>query len=200
MIFTPRLDKAIKLATHLHRNQTRRDGDFTPYVSHLYSVAVILSEVTDDEDIIIAGLMHDSLEDIADYNYENLLADCGERVAEIVKHVTEPLDGNKSIDDQLPWLKRKEVYLENLKSGGKESALVSAADKIHNTISFMDDLRKDGEVFLKKFHSGTQNKIWFNMEVISIIENKLGGDHALVEKLITATKDFESELRKYEQN
>ena len=57
MIFTPRLDEAIKLASRLHRDQVRSDSERTPYVSHLMAVASLLSSVTDDEDIVIAGLM-----------------------------------------------------------------------------------------------------------------------------------------------
>ena len=91
---TPSLDEAIKLASHLHRNQTRNDNNKTPYISHLMSVAMILTHVTDDKDIVIAGLMHDSLEDVPHYTYDMLVEDCGKRVADIVKHVTEPLDAN----------------------------------------------------------------------------------------------------------
>ena len=135
MNLTPRINNAIKLAAHLHRNQTRKDANKTPYISHLVSVALIVATVTDDEDSIIAGLMHDSLEDVPGYTYDQLVKDCGVRVADIVTHVTEPLDANKQDDEQLPWLERKEAYLSNLRSGGMEAAIVSCADKIHNTES-----------------------------------------------------------------
>src|SRR3989344_7317154 len=124
MFLTPRIDEAIRLACRLHSNQIRKDNQQTPYISHLVSVAIMLSEATNDEDIIIAGLMHDTLEDVPHYTYENLIVDCGARVAEIVKHVTEPLDANKLENEQLPWLKRKEEYLKNLRTGGIESAMV----------------------------------------------------------------------------
>lgn len=183
MLFTTRIDETIKLASHLHRHQTRRDLNNTPYVSHLFSVAIILSEAGCDEETIIAGLMHDSLEDVPNYNYENLVNDCGENIANIVKHVTEPLDANKIKEEQLPWLERKEAYLKNLKEGEEKSAMVSAADKIHNLKSFIDGIERDGEVFLKHFNSSLVNTLWFNEEVLKIVREKLTDNHSLAVKL-----------------
>lgn len=199
MLFTSRINEAIKLASHLHRNHLRKDKNRTPYISHLVSVAMILREVTDNEDIIIAGLLHDSLEDVPNYTYDNLIEDCGNHVADIVKHVTEPLDANKLEDEQLPWLERKEKYLENLRSGGVESAMVSASDKIHNTESFMLDMKKEQDEFLSRFHSSLRNKLWFNERVISIIEEKLSKDHILVLRLISCTEEFRKLVETYEQ-
>lgn len=190
MIFTPRINEAIKLSAHLHRNQTRKDFYNTPYVSHLFSVAMILTSATSDEEIIIAGLMHDSLEDVPSYTYDKLVIDCGARVADIVTHVTEPLDPNKRDDEQLPWLQRKEVYLENLRSGGIESAMVSAADKIHNTESFLLDAKNEGDAFLSRFHSSIRNKLWFHEQVLAIVAEKLGNNNELVERLKLCTEDF----------
>ena len=190
MLFTPRINHAIKLASQLHRNQTRKDSQHTPYVSHLFSVAMMLSRVTDEEDIIIAGLMHDSLEDVPHYTYEKLTEDCGERVALIVSHVTEPLDANKSDEEQLPWLARKERYLENLRSGGRESALVSAADKVHNTESFMDDALREGSDFTSRFHSSLRNKIWFHEQVLAIVKEKIPEDNELVKLFEVRTEEY----------
>lgn len=191
MLFTSRINEAIKVASHLHRNQVRKDKNMTPYISHLVSVAMMLREVTDDEDIIISGLMHDSLEDVPNYTYDNLVADFGNRVADIVQHVTEPLDANKAEDEQLPWLVRKEKYLENLRNGGIESAMVSASDKIHNTETFIYDLFLEQDEFLARFHSSIRNKAWFHEQVLIIVEEKLGSDHVLIRRLKSSNKDFE---------
>jgi (p)ppGpp synthase/HD superfamily hydrolase len=192
MIFTSRINSAIKLASHLHRHQTRKDINNTPYVSHLMSVGMILATATDNEDVIIAGLMHDSLEDVPRYTYEKLVEDCGLVVADIVKHVTEPLDANKLEIEQLPWLTRKERYLENLRNGGTESAMVSAADKIHNTESFMEDAAKDGDDFTSRFHSSLRNKLWFHEQVLQIVIEKLGTEHVLSSRLKEVTLRFQN--------
>ena len=192
MNFTPRLDNAIKVASHLHRFQTRNDAKKTPYISHLIAVAILVASATDDEDIIIAGLMHDALEDVPNYTYEQLVLDCGVRVAEIVKHVTEPLDANKEKDEQLPWLERKEAYLQSLKSGGVESALVSTADKIHNTTSFLTDAREEGEMFMSRFGSSIKNRLWFHEEVLAIVTEKLHKDHPLVQEFAKCTLEMKT--------
>ena len=199
MIFSPRIDETIKLASKLHREQIRKDADHTPYISHLVSVSMMLRDVTEDEDIIIAGLMHDSLEDVPNYNYENLKSDCGERVAEIVKFVTEPLDANKLENEQLPWLSRKEEYLKNIKLGGKESAMVSASDKTHNTESFLRDVAKEGDIFIKRFGGSLKNKLWFNEKVLEIIEEKLGKEHLLTKRLFLCTEQFKNLVETYEK-
>jgi (p)ppGpp synthase/HD superfamily hydrolase len=190
MHFTPRINEAIRLASRLHKNQTRHDVNHTPYISHLVAVAMILREITTDEDIIIAGLMHDSLEDVPDYTYESLVDDCGERVAKIVKHVSEPLDPNKNLDEQLPWLVRKEAYLNNLRGGTIESALVSAADKIHNTESFVIDYKREGSEFLRHFGSSILNTVWFIEQVLEIISEKLSHDHMYVVRLNNALDEM----------
>ncbi len=190
MQITPRISEAIKLSSRLHRNQVRKDESQTPYISHLYSVAGIVSSVTDDEDVIIAALMHDSLEDVPQYSYGDLVRDCGEEVANIVLHVTEPLDANKQEDEQLPWLERKEAYLRVLQSGGKESAIISAADKIHNIEEFMIDMEREGDTFVSKFPSSFRNKLWFHDNVLNVVREKLGEDHPLVIRLITGMEKF----------
>ena len=190
MLLTPRLDEAIKLASRLHASQVRKDSLQTPYISHLVGVAMLISSVTDDEEIIIAGLLHDSLEDVPHYTYEQLVADCGERVAQIVYHVTEPLDANKADDEQLPWLERKETYLKHLRSGGRESAIVSSADKIHNTESFMRDFAKEGEAYGHRFGSSIKNRIWFHEQVLVIVTEKLGEDNHIIKRFTAITNDF----------
>ncbi|MFA6608690.1 MAG: HD domain-containing protein [Candidatus Paceibacterota bacterium] len=199
MNFTSRIDEAIKLASRLHRHQIRKDSGHTPYISHLVSVAMLLTEAKCDEDTIIAGLMHDSLEDVPNYSYKNLVGDCGERVAEIVKRVTEPLDANKLDDEQMPWLERKEIYLTNLRAGEKESVMVSAGDKIHNTESFMSDISREGEDFISRFGSSLRNKLWFHEKVLEIVEEKLGKEHILVVRLSSCTEDFRKLVTQYEQ-
>lgn len=180
MKLTPRIQSAIFLAAQLHKNHTRKDKQKTPYITHLFSVMLLLSEVTDDEDILIAGLMHDALEDVPDYTLAKLTEDCGERVAHIVQNVTEALNANVGDDMQLPWLARKEGYLRILKEADEESILVSCADKIHNITSLILNYEEEGEQFLSRFHSSMRNIFWFYEEVFAIAEAKLQKDNVLL--------------------
>ena len=185
MILTKRLSHAINRASELHREQLRRGKDMTPYVSHLYSVMYLLSKTTDDEDVLIAGLLHDSLEDVPLYTKEKLIEEFGERVGAIVSGVTEPLDANKEMEDQKPWLERKEVYLLALTNGPTESALVSLSDKIHNLMSTEYSIETGDALLFQKIEQGFRHQKLFYEKVLGICREKLGNDHALV-------KDFEN--------
>lgn len=199
MILTPRINEAIKLASRLHRDQVRKDISRTPYISHLIAVALLISSVTDDEDTIIAGLMHDSLEDVKGYTYEKLVADCGVRVADIVRHVTEPLDPNKLPDEQMPWLERQKIYLQNLREGGIESAYVSMSDKIHNTESLFSGFDEEGPEFMKRFSASLKNKVWFQESVLEIVREKVEPTNKLLERLIQETEKLKELTLKYER-
>jgi (p)ppGpp synthase/HD superfamily hydrolase len=118
--------------------------------------------------------MHDSLEDVPDYEYENLEQDCSKRVADIVRGVTEI--------KSLPYRERKMDYLENLKTGMCESVMVSVADKLHNLKSLSD--LKDNKKYNTDFMQG---QILLYREVLKIskdrLKNKNGEDHPLVLEL-----------------
>ncbi|MCF6276415.1 MAG: HD domain-containing protein [Candidatus Magasanikbacteria bacterium] len=162
-MFSEIIYNAIKKTTLLHEGQTRKDLEKTPYISHLVGVALILSQYTSDEDIIIAGLLHDTIEDTS-YTPEDLERDFGKKIKDIVMGVTE----DKNIKN---WKERKQNYLDNLKTAPEESLLVATADKIHNMTSLSIDFRGLDEGVLKKFSSNVQERIWFHEEVLKILEN-----------------------------
>jgi (p)ppGpp synthase/HD superfamily hydrolase len=130
--------------------------------------------------VLIAGLLHDSLEDVPGYNKEKLEEEFGSRVTQIVLGVTEPLDANKALDDQKPWLERKEAYTLALKNGPAESALVSCADKIHNLMSTEYTIEMGDVVLFEKMQRAFTSQKLFYDGVFEVCELKLGGDHVLV--------------------
>lgn len=131
MKLTPKIQKAIYKASVLHKGQKRKVEDL-PFVTHLFSVAFILSNYTDNENIIVAGLLHDALEDVKAYYFKDLEKDFGERVTKIVKEVSEDKDPNIEENKKATWQRRKEGYLSHLKNASYEAMMVCCADKIHN--------------------------------------------------------------------
>jgi (p)ppGpp synthase/HD superfamily hydrolase len=107
------IEKAIQKASVLHKGQLRK-AEQIPYVSHLYSVAWILSEYTQDEDLIVAAFLHDSVEDVKGYTFENIQQDFGSRVRDIVASVTE----EKILK---VWEERKKKYLQNIQKSSQEA-------------------------------------------------------------------------------
>ena len=88
-------------ARNVHSGQLRDGGE--PYIVHPAQVAAILSEVTQDEDLIAAAWLHDVIED-SETTYEDLKAVFGQRVADLVNEVTHE-------GDHFPRLKTRDGIL-----------------------------------------------------------------------------------------
>lgn len=183
MFLTPKIERAIVRATLLHQGQERKISG-VPYIVHPYAVAFLLAHYIDDEDVIIAGLLHDVLEDVPHYYEKDLKQEFGERVCRIVKEVSEDYTEDEKEDYKLrdaSWLPRKEHYLANLSDDSEEALLVSAADKIHNLHSFMDDYASHGEIVWSRLGTRKEGMIWFYSEVTRIIGERI--KHPLAEEL-----------------
>ena len=132
--YTPRLYQAVNTAARAHDRHQRKGSDI-PYIVHPFSVMTIAAEATEDEDVLIACLFHDILEDVPEnYSEQTMRQEYGDRVTELVLGVTK----NSDITD---WRQRSEAYLEHLWQADDGAVIVSAADKIHNLISILEDLQ-----------------------------------------------------------
>lgn len=166
---TPRLQKAINVAAVAHDGHKRK-GTSIPYVSHLFGVMYLLAQVTDDEDVLIAGLLHDALEDVPErYGEEQLRADFGDRVLAIVQGVTK--------DSSLPdWQARSDAYIEHLATqASEESVMLSCADKLHNLQSILLDYEVLGDELWSRFNSGKERQQWWYEQIAEVVEKRLPG-------------------------
>ena len=84
MKFTIKVTSAIRQAAIWHRGQIRKDFEETPYIAHPFSVMLTLLEYTNDEDILIASLFHDVLEDVSLELAEIIEKEYGHNVIKIV--------------------------------------------------------------------------------------------------------------------
>jgi (p)ppGpp synthase/HD superfamily hydrolase len=179
MQLSPLVQKAIIAAAALHTRQKRK-GDGFPFVVHPYSVAIILSNYTDNEEVLAAGLLHDVLEEAKGYTEENLEADFGRNVFEIVKEASEDrVSEEKDEDRKASWQARKEKYLENLKNDSQEALMVVCADKIHNLRSMMSAYKSQGEEFWDKFNAPKDKILWYYQQVLLVLENRLSNEIVL---------------------
>jgi (p)ppGpp synthase/HD superfamily hydrolase len=187
MQLTPTIELAIKKASILHDGQKRKGEKSFPFLTHLFSVAALLSEYTRDENVIIAGLLHDTLEDTA-YTIEDLTNDFGNEVAEIVQYVTEI---KERAGQKIPWMERKLAYLSLLENANRGALFVSTADKIHNLQSTIDDFKKFGPSIWKNFNSSVENNLWFYSSVLEVLHRKLNSPIILVyEKVLDEAKEL----------
>lgn len=149
--FTLRVHHAIDLAARVHADLIRKDPDVEiRYVAHVYGVALLLTEYSFPEEVVIAGLLHDSdsrvrvLEDRP--QFADLVTEFGERVVDLVRQVSEQkrdADGAK-----LPWKVRKEAFLLRLRTADPEAKAIFCADQIHNMESSLMVLERGADPWI----------------------------------------------------
>lgn len=128
------IEKAYNVAKEAHRNQTRKSGE--PYIIHPLNVAIILAELELDKETIIAGLLHDVVEDTV-MTDDDLKREFGEDVALLVDGVTKlekiPLSSTVNQSDE-----KLEMQAENLRKMFLAMAkdirviMIKLADRLHN--------------------------------------------------------------------
>lgn len=126
--------KAYNIAEDYHKGQLRKSGE--PYLVHPIEVSIILAELGMDENTIVAGLLHDTVEDTP-YSQKALKADFGEEVALLVEGVTKL--------GSLVYESKEERQAENLRkmflamSKDIRVLIIKLADRLHNlrTINYM---------------------------------------------------------------
>jgi (p)ppGpp synthase/HD superfamily hydrolase len=153
---TPRFEQALIFATRKHAAQTRKKTR-APYISHLLIVSGLVLEAGGDEDLAIAALLHDVVEDCGGTAMlKQVRRRFGRRVAHIVEGCTDAFTSPKP-----PWRKRKEEYLRHLRAADADTRLVSVADKLHNARSILTDYREIGEPVWKRFAGGREGTLWY---------------------------------------
>jgi len=120
-----RLFLALEFAAYKHRHQRRKSGDQAPYINHPITVARILANVggVHDEDVLIAAVLHDTIED-TETTREELIAAFGTRVCEYVEEVTD--------DKSLPKAERKLRQISHARELSPGATLIKIADKTAN--------------------------------------------------------------------
>lgn len=128
------IEKAYKVASEAHKNQFRKSGE--PYIIHPLNVAIILADLKLDKETIVAGILHDVVEDTV-MTEDDLRREFGDDVALLVDGVTKlekiPLSGNGGQSDA-----KLEMQAENLRKMFLAMAkdirviMIKLADRLHN--------------------------------------------------------------------
>jgi (p)ppGpp synthase/HD superfamily hydrolase len=179
-ILTSRFTDAFAFAHVVHAAQERK-GTTIPYLSHLMAVASLVLEHGGDEDMAIAGLLHDAAEDHGGYPMlDQIHARFGERVGSIVEACTDTFENPKP-----SYLERKQAYIEQLKIAHVDACVVAAADKLHNARAIRTDFRTEGVAFWKRFNADSGTLHWYYGGVVNALEPRLKRHrgHAMVEEL-----------------
>ena len=161
---TTRFDHALLFAAQVHRNQDRKKTGI-PYLSHLLGVASIVLDYGGDEDMGIAALLHDAVEDHGGKPMLRAIEQLfGPRVAKIVDGCT---DSYGDEDMKKPkWYPRKLRYLHRVRNEDAETRFVSAADKLYNTRAVLRDLRYSGESVFERFSAPKAKVLWYYRSLV----------------------------------
>lgn len=163
--------EAIEFAAVAHRGQTRKSTDI-PYISHPYAVALLVFNATQSEDLFIAALFHDILEDVPRdvCDAESIQRRFGSEVLEMVQMLSEDKVPG---EDEKPWKERKLGYLKHLETGPEGVVLISVADKLHNLIATLNDYEEIGNELWNRFNAGSSEQLWFYESILQIASKRL---------------------------
>jgi (p)ppGpp synthase/HD superfamily hydrolase len=157
----------------------------------LLAVSATVLEYGGDEDLAIAALLHDSVEDQGGKaRLEDVRNRFGDRVANVVAACSDSLVDTGKGEQKPDWRKRKEDYIAHLDAAGDDILRVSLADKVHNARAILRDLRKQdvGESIWSWFSQPRSDTLWYYGSLANKFREKWPGQladelHEIVEML-----------------
>ena len=162
------LERAIIYATEKHQGVYRK-GRQVPYILHPLEVAQIISTMTDDIEIMAAGILHDVVED-TDGTLEEIREMFGDRVAGLVETETE--DKYRNIPAEESWMRRKEESLVVLRNSNDMGVkILWLGDKLANIRSLASGYSEKGEEIWQLFHQhDPELHLWYYRSIAEALE------------------------------
>jgi (p)ppGpp synthase/HD superfamily hydrolase len=183
--FSKRFAQALGYAARVHARQVRKRTE-RPYIGHLLSVTSIVIEYGGDEDMAIAALLHDAVEDHGGLpRLREIRRKFGKRVAHIVDGCTDSYAQPKPL-----WMERKRAYVARVSNESEDVRLVSAADKLSNTREVLHDFRVHGEDVFERFVGKKEGTLWYYRALVTAFRK--AGSNPLVEEVDRVVTELES--------
>jgi (p)ppGpp synthase/HD superfamily hydrolase len=184
--FSRRFERAFAYAARLHTKQFPK-GTNRPYIGHLLAVTSMVIQFGGDEDMAIAALLHDEVEDQGGLSrLLEIKRKFGKRVARIVDGCTDAC-----VEPKPPWLERKCEYLKKVAAEPADVQLVSAADKLANARDTLQDVRSEGPRVFERFNGKVEGPLWYYRSIVREFRKAVGKD--LVDehdRVVTALEMF----------
>lgn len=168
---TDRFTKAVDYARILHIE--RRKGTQIPSMAHLLGVAsLVMGEAGQvpfpvTEDMVIAALLHDAVEDHGGMpRLNDIRANFGADVARMVEGLSDSFAEDSNSKEG--WEARKRAYIDRLRHEPADVRLVSAADKLYNARTILDDYRRIGPEVWARFKRGRDLQLWYFRALLAV--------------------------------
>jgi (p)ppGpp synthase/HD superfamily hydrolase len=197
--YSDRVNHALAFAAKHHDQQVRK-GTRLPYLTHPANVAIILTRYGCDESIVVAGILHDVIEDCVSKNFtremleQRIAAKFGEDVLETVLAVTHRKHDDDG--DELSSDERKQDYLNRLSDADDSAKWVCAADKVHNANSIISDLKRtiEPESIWSRFKAGKEGTVRWYRAVLERLRD-LGFEAPIMSELERTVEALEREAK-----
>ncbi len=177
------IKKAFYYAAEKHDGQYRK-GTKTPFFVHPSLVALGVSEYTNNENTIVAAVLHDVIED-CEVSTEELSNEFNKEISKIVKCLSLPQINKR---EKKEWRNRKKRYIELITNASEDVLLIVAVDKMFNMKTYFNYAITKNIKTLNKLFSGTVGDyLWYYGEIAKVIDSKLG-NHPV-------TKDYNDMLQ-----
>lgn len=174
--YSDRVGEALTYAADAHNRQTRKGKD-EPYLSHILAVAALVAHYGGDENQIIAGALHDAVEDQGgDPRAVEIGGLFGPEVEQIVRDCSDSFTTDRQ--EKLPWRDRKDGFLAEIaEKGPSPSSLVEACDKLANLRDIVEDLQAAGGLeALDRFNGGPEGTCWYYNQIGKILMPQVAND------------------------
>ena len=176
------IQKAIAFATQAHKGQFRK-GTTRPFIVHPLEVGKIVATMTDDEEIISAAILHDTIEDCEDVTQEKIEREFTKCVASLVAQESE--------DKSKTWMERKSATIAHLKVAPREIQMIGLADKLSNMRDIDRDYPECGEELWNRFRMKDKNTIgWYYKGILNSLQATMEGVPAFEEYCKLVEKHF----------
>ena len=164
-----KIERAIQYAVFAHAG-TKRKGKKRPYILHPIEVMTIVASMTEDEDVIAAAVLHDTVEDTS-VTEEDIEREFGERVRELV--MAESEDKMKDLPAEASWKARKQATIDHLRSLDRDAKLICLGDKLANFREINRDYAKLGDKLWERFNQKDKNEHkWYYKSICDVLEGK----------------------------
>jgi (p)ppGpp synthase/HD superfamily hydrolase len=192
--YSDRINHAFAFAAKHHDQQVRK-GTRLPYLTHPANVAVILTRYGCSDDTVVAGILHDVIEDCVREGWtremleERIAHKFGSSVLETVLAVTKRRTDDDGIE--MSYEDRSDDYLDRLELATEEALWVCAADKVHNANSILSDLRRTSfpETVWGRFSAGREGTVRWYQRVAERLR-EIGFTAPIVDELATAADEL----------